>query len=398
MVGLQSRIDSLRAELKKAVPPANYLHDFDTILTALTREQETAMAELAQVRQAIERDETAAANYRLLRAGFDAAGIRVAALEEVIAVKEREPAPAPPTPAPQPPQENKSEAVGETVERRQVSPVLSQFLLYGGLGGLLLGGLVASGLELVSRPARPVAVVRSTSGVPVLGKMSRIRTDLPPTRPSSGGLDPTLVAFHRPTAPDAVAVREIRTQMNLALGVRDHQVVQVTSPARGDGKTTLAANLAIGLAQSGKKVVLVDCDLREPRVHTLFGQASPERGLSSVLASEAKLSEALDECEVPNLTLLLSGTHPVNPEDVLAGARFTELIDELRHEYDFVMIDSPPLLAHGDAAHIAERADGVILVTRSTRDDQSIARAQEKLTTPAAHLLGTVVNTSPQRT
>ena len=402
MVGLQTRINALKAEIKKAVPPANDLSDFTPFLAALDREEKNAAAQREQLKQAIDRDEAEAAKLRLLTAGIEGNAIRLAALEELIVQRERVQVPAAvaavPEPQPAPPTTTAAETNPATTTEKTNSPLLTRFLVMGGLGGLLVGCFAAAGLELMTRPAAVRVVARSQSGVPVLGQMPRIRTDLPATRPSAGGLDPILVAFHRPTAPDAVAIREIRTQMNLALGVRDHQMVQVTSPTRGDGKSTLAANLAVGLAQSGKKVILVDCDFRSPRIHALFAVANPDTGLASVLASEAKLSEAIDECEVPNLTLLLSGTRPVDPVEIFSSAKFTDLMAELRQEYEFVIVDSPPVLAQRDAQFIAARADGVTLVTRGSREGQaSSERAQQQLASSEARLLGTVVNAAPQR-
>jgi capsular exopolysaccharide synthesis family protein len=179
---------------------------------------------------------------------------------------------------------------------------------------------------------------------------------------------------------------------------RAHQVIQVTSPNPGDGKSTIAANLAISLATSNKRVVLVDCDFRKPRVHTLFALAKPELGLASVVADQADLGGVVQGCEIQNLSLLPCGPRPANPAELLTTPKFQEVLDELRENYDFVILDTPPVLAVSDPAAVAPRADGVLLVFRMTKDSRpAVTRATDDLTAVGGKLLGVIVNASTER-
>lgn len=283
-------------------------------------------------------------------------------------------------------------------EGGQIAPVLYQSLLLGGVLGLLLGGGLALGVEASDRGFRSAAEIRRRLGVAVLGHVPRIRTDAPPTKPSPGGLDPLLACARRPSSSEAEAVRGIRTQLYFSTQGRGHQVIQVTSPTPGDGKSTLAANLAISIAQSGKRVVLLDCDFRKPRVHRLFNLARPEVGLASVVAGDAKLGDAVRGCEVPNLFVMPCGPRPANPAELLTSPKFTELLAELKGQYDFVVIDSPPVLAVSDPVAVAPRVDGVLVVLRMTKSTRPNAeRTREQLSAVGARVLGVVVNASAER-
>jgi capsular exopolysaccharide synthesis family protein len=175
-------------------------------------------------------------------------------------------------------------------------------------------------------------------------------------------------------------------------GGKGHQVIQVTSPNPGDGKSTLTANLAVAIAQSGKRVVLVDCDFRKPRVHKIFG-VSPDIGLASVIAGDAELGRAIQPSAVPGLSLLPCGPRPANPAELLTSNRFQEVLDGLKGMFDFVLVDTPPLLAVSDPAVVAPRVDGVLLTVRITRKTRPAAeRAREILGALGANVIGVVVN------
>jgi succinoglycan biosynthesis transport protein ExoP len=292
----------------------------------------------------------------------------------------------------------KAQAITPPSPGLQVAPVLSQYLLLGAVLGLMLGGGLALLAEMSDRSFRSPDEIRRRLGVQVLGHVPRVQTDLPPTRPSQAGLDPILVAALRPISPESEAYRVIRTKLYFSTRGRDHQVIQVTSPGPGDGKSTLAANLAISIAQSGKRVVLVDCDFRKPRVHKLFKLPSPEVGLASVMAGDAKLSAAVRPSEVENLSLLPCGPRPANPAELLTSPMFQELLDDLRADFEFVIVDTPPVLAVSDPAAVAPRVDGVVLVLRMTKSARPAAeRAREQLAAVGARMFGVVVNASAER-
>src|SRR5262249_37049187 len=153
---------------------------------------------------------------------------------------------------------------------------------------------------------------------------------------------------------------------------------------------TLAANLAVSIAQSGKRALLIDADFRRPRQHKIFG-LSAQTGLCMALAGEAELADAVQECGVDGLSVLPCGPLPPNPAELLTAPRFKEMLDSLREAYDFVLVDTPPLLAVTDASVVAPRVDGVLLTIRVSKNGRPRAeRAKEILNTLGANVFGVV--------
>jgi capsular exopolysaccharide synthesis family protein len=275
----------------------------------------------------------------------------------------------------------------------QVAPVLIQSILMGLAVGLVLGALAVLATELTDKSFKSPAEIRRRLGLPVVGHIPQIRVEVPADANVPAGLDPVLASALRPKSAEAEAYRGLRTQLYFSTQGRGHQVVQVTSPNPGDGKTTLAANLAVSIAQSGKRVALVDCDFRKPRIHKMFDLSTSEVGLAGVIAGEAPLPAAVRPSGLPNLDLLPCGPRPANPAELLTSPQFQEMLTELRRTYDFVIVDTPPLLAVSDPAVVAPRVDGVLLVFRMTKKVRPAAeRAREQLAALGANVLGVVVN------
>jgi capsular exopolysaccharide synthesis family protein len=160
----------------------------------------------------------------------------------------------------------------------------------------------------------------------------------------------------------------------------------------GDGKSTLIANLAVAIAQSGRTVLLVDADLRRPRLHRVFGLPA-RKGLAQVIEGAAELAEAVRPSVVPNLSVLPCGARPSNPAELLTLPRFADLLEELRDSYDFVLLDSPPLLAVSDPCIVAPRVDGVLLTIRVSRNGRPAAeRGRDLLAALRVQVFGVVVN------
>ena len=205
-------------------------------------------------------------------------------------------------------------------------------------------------------------------------------------------LSPMLCTYFRPKTRHAEAYRAVRTSLFHSAQGQGHKVIQITSPNPGDGKTTLASNLAVSIANSGKSVLLVDADCRRPRVHKFFGLDNSV-GLTSVIAEEADIPEASQETAVANLWVMTCGPKTQNPADVLTSPRLTQAFDVLKEKYDFVIVDSPPLLAVTDPSVIAARADAVLLVMRLAKNARHGAhRATEMIRSLGAEILGVVVN------
>ena len=169
-----------------------------------------------------------------------------------------------------------------------------------------------------------------------------------------------LIVHEQPKSPIAEAYRTLRTNIQYAKVDGELKVLLFTSAGPGEGKSTVAANTAVALAQAGHKVILVDCDLRKPVQHHVFHLN--KKGLTNCLVGESPAIELLQETEVPNLRVLTSGPIPPNPAELLGSSRMGQALETLKEAADYVIIDSPPTIAVTDACVLSQRADGVILV------------------------------------
>lgn len=212
--------------------------------------------------------------------------------------------------------------------------------------------------------------------------------------PSANG--EALVALRHPRSPASEAYRLLRTNLHFAgLGSRV-RVLLVTSPGAAEGKSTTVANLGVTLAQAGRRVVVVDADLRRPRMHGLFG-VTAARGLTHLLVGEDCVEAALEgtvrPTALPGLSVLPCGPIPPNPAELLGGARCDQVLAALRERFDLVLVDSPPVLAVTDALLLARRADGVVMVLRQGETPRAAAReAREALERAGGRVLGAVLN------
>jgi non-specific protein-tyrosine kinase len=206
-----------------------------------------------------------------------------------------------------------------------------------------------------------------------------------------------LVTVEAPRSAASESYRTVRTNVQFSsLDVPVGSIV-VTSAQSREGKSTVAANLAVTMAQAGKRVLLVDADLRRPSLHRLFG-LSNRHGLTDLLLSERRAVEdvALDT-HVPGLQVLPSGPQPPNPSEALGSRRMRQVLEEMRQIADVVILDSPPLLAVADGLVLGATVDAAILVVRSGGTRRTLAqRAKEQLDRVEARLLGIVVNAAPR--
>ena len=203
----------------------------------------------------------------------------------------------------------------------------------------------------------------------------------------------SLITLTDPRSPVAEAFRTLRT--NLDFSSLDHPVktLIVTSAGPGEGKSTTLANLAITTAQAEKRVCLVDCDLRRPMLHKLFG-LSNDVGLTTMVRDEGlRDAPPLQETQVPGLWLLTSGPLPPNPSELLGSRRMEEIIATLKQQADIVLFDAPPITVVTDAAVLASKVDGVLLVFSAGRTKRDHARkAKALLEKVNARLIGVALN------
>lgn len=178
--------------------------------------------------------------------------------------------------------------------------------------------------------------------------------------------------------PQLESFRRLRTNILASGDPTSPQVVLLTSAKRGEGKSTVSANLAVTIAQSGRSVVIVDCDLRLPTVHKFFDLPN-KRGLTNVLTGEVTHEEAVQYTSYPRVQVITSGPLPPNPTELLGSQQMFDLINELKEVYDFVILDTPALLSVADAAVLAPMADNVLLVVaqaQTQRGDVETVRQQ----------------------
>jgi polysaccharide biosynthesis transport protein len=281
-----------------------------------------------------------------------------------------------------------------TVPSFPVQPKPLQNLLIGLLLGLGTGIALAFIIEALDNTLKNQADVEQFLGVPVLGLVPIIgATAGAEARQENDHLrERDLGVFLDPKSVAAECCRSIRTNILFMSPDRPLRTMVVTSPSPQEGKTTTAINLGVTMAEAGGRVLLVDTDMRRPRLHRSFGVPN-QTGISTVIVGKATLEEAVKRTDVPNLDVLTCGPVPPNPSELLHTGRFETVLAECAKLYDRVILDSPPTSAVTDPAVLGNLADGVVLVVKAgetTRDAAIHARRQ--LVGAKARLFGVVVN------
>ena len=287
------------------------------------------------------------------------------------------------------------------VPRIPISPRINTALLVGTLLGVLLGLGIAITVDQLDRVIR-TAEDAETIGITVLGIIPHIDNNAPLSgngygrrkrrdQPEQLG-HRDLIVHNHPKSSVAECCRTVRTNITFMSTDRPRKTLVVTSASPREGKTTVSISLAISLAQSGKRILIVDTDLRKPRIHRSFNRAL-NRGVTTILVGEHTAQEAIQETEVPGLSVLASGPIPPNPSELLHTEQFRELLRDLAKHYDHLILDSPPLAAVTDAAIISPQVDGTILVVHSQKTTREALRAAlRQLRDVSGHLVGGVLN------
>ena len=189
----------------------------------------------------------------------------------------------------------------------------------------------------------------------------------------------------------AESYRTLRTNIQYSSFDKDYKLIVITSSEPGEGKSTTSGNLALCLAQDNKKVILIDCDLRKPSLHKKF-KISNLVGLSDVIIGKSDLKEAAQKYN-NNLVLLPSGKIPPNPSEMLSSKAMENLLEKLKEDFDYIIIDTPPVQAVTDSQILSTKADGTILVVRSEiTKKESVKNAINLLNKVNANIIGTVLN------
>jgi capsular exopolysaccharide synthesis family protein len=269
-----------------------------------------------------------------------------------------------------------------------IRPKRAQTLMMALTLGLMLGVGVAFLQELLDDRLRSGEEIASLLRLPILGVV-------PEMDEKSAAKCGQLVDL-QPQSVIAEAFRTIRTAIHFSPGGSRAQVIMVTSPSPGDGKTTVASNLAIAIAQAGKRTLLIDGDCRKPRQHRIF-EVEPDRGLISLLTEVSggaeKRPSPIMKTQVEHLHLLPCGSPPDNPAELLNGRRFGKLIEQLRGHYDQIVIDTPPTVPVSDSRIISSHVDGYVLVLRAGKSGRKMAKhAVDLLASTGANPLGMAIN------
>jgi polysaccharide biosynthesis transport protein len=255
--------------------------------------------------------------------------------------------------------------------------------------GLAIGIGFALLRDKLDQRVRSAEEIASLLGLPVVGVVPHMKRGLTPLARAQ--------AVHwDPMSEVSEAYRAVRTAVHFGVQAGEARTIIVTSPTPGDGKSTLASNLAISFAQAGKHTLLLDADFRRPVQHRMF-EIKDESGLTAVLAGHEPLSKAIRRTVVEGLDLLPAGPLPLNPSELLNGDSFAAILEELSQKYDHIVLDCPPVIAVTDARILGALCDLALLVLRAgktTRQGAELARSG--LMSVGSRLLGVVVNDVPR--
>lgn len=272
---------------------------------------------------------------------------------------------------------------------KQVAPNLVISIFSGIIVAFMMGLGLAILVDQSELSFRSPHEIFERLNVPVVGRIPKIET----RNIESEHGHPSLITAHKPSSTGAESFRDVRTGLFFRSNADDIRMILFTSPSPGDGKSTTIANMAISIAQSGKRVVLVDADFRRPRIHRYFEEEN-NPGMLDVLSGETTLAEALRPTSLQDsLYLLTTGGRPANPGELVTSEAFREMLATLKSQFDYVLIDSPPVLPVSDPATIASLVDGVYMVTRIRKGVKLTAqKAKETLDSVGANWMGIVVN------
>lgn len=279
-----------------------------------------------------------------------------------------------------------------SLPRKPVEPNHAITIMTAAGIGLVLSISAAYVLEYLDDTVRTPELLTRLTQLPTLAGIAEIKT------PG----DDKLVTINQPRSPASEAFRVLRTAIQYAWIDESNQIILVTSAAPGEGKSTISSNLAVVLAQAGPRVLLVDTDLRRPALHSIFG-LSNKRGLTSMLLRykgdedddglDSLVENMVQETVVEGLQLLACGPLPPNPSELLGSNKMRKVLDVLTDRYDFIILDSSPVLSVTDAAVLGAQANGTLLVVRSGRSrKEAVRQAAERFRELNARILGSVLN------
>jgi capsular exopolysaccharide synthesis family protein len=288
-----------------------------------------------------------------------------------------------------------------SMPRLPVTPNVPMNIAGGLLAGLVLGLAAAIGKEQLDRSIKTPDSLEREVGVPFLGLLPSTGSAGTPygsarrrstsVTPEPEG-PPELTVHHFPTSGAAEAARAMRTNILFMSPDKPFRTLLITSAGPAEGKTTIACCIGIAMAQAGRRVCLLDCDMRRPRLHRVFG-FDRDVGITTALIDMRDVDQVAFPTEVPNLSVVTTGPLPPNPAEILHSEAFGKLLASLKERFDCVILDSPPVVPVTDAAVLSTLVDGTVLVVRAFHTTKDLARrARRALSDVGGRLVGTVLN------
>ena len=272
----------------------------------------------------------------------------------------------------------------EYAQPDKTGPGLITLLIYAALLSLIIGVGIVVGLDSLDTRIQTVGDAEKLLGMPVSAVIPEMAETDPRLR--------TRMIVSEPLSPVAESYRLLRTDLLFSADDKPFKSIMGATAKPGQGATTTICNLAVALAQVGKRVILIDADLRRPKLHDFFGTTN-ETGLTSLLRDECTLEEALKITDIDNLLLLPSGPLPLNPSELLASQRMRVLHERLKPHTDFILVDTPSAIAFSDSAILASFMDAVLLVMRAQETPRGGEKqVREMLTKARANVVGVVLN------
>jgi capsular exopolysaccharide synthesis family protein len=390
VIAQTARVESIRSDIKREATMAQ---------ASVAAQYQTLVRQAKDLRAAVEgathealQLEQRAIEYNRLKRDFD----RLVKLSEQVGGRERETSLAGHLKT-----NNVRLLDAALVPTAAIGPNVSRAVMLAFVVALLLGVGLAVMMELLDATVKTQADLEKTLGLSFLGLIPRIlpsadqEGEVAPPMPLAqlmrDGSKDLYVVTH-PKSAVAECCRAIRTNLLFMSPDKPPRSLLITSAGPQEGKTTTAINLAVTLAQSGLRVLLVDTDMRRPRLHKAFGIPATSDGVSRAVVGEIDVGDAVRESGVANLWLLPCGATPPNPAELLHADRFRRIIEEVGQRFDRVIFDSPPLSAVTDAAILARLTDGTVLVAKAGKTSrEALGRTRAQLSS-GVNLLGCILN------
>jgi capsular exopolysaccharide synthesis family protein len=265
-------------------------------------------------------------------------------------------------------------------------------LLLASVVGLFLGIGLAFFFEYLDNTVKTTEDIEQFVRLPSFGMIPEISYERRKRLEKGVSFPVELITHGHPKSMLSEAYRNIRTSVLLSFSERPPKKIVITSPNPSEGKTTTAINTAIALSQTGALVLILDTDMRKPRIHKIFDEEN-SLGVSNFLSGHAELDSIIKKTEIPNLYYIPSGPVPPNPSELIGSNLFKMMMESLGKRFDHIILDSPPVLGFADSAILSNSVDGIIMVVLSGKTPrETLQRAKESLFQVNAKILGVVIN------